>query len=224
MSALLEEASKSPRLSLYVERWQHLLAEERQRRQRFYDETTPEQKAEFINGEVVLQSPARFERINTCKYLLKLLDTFVEHHQLGWVGHEKVLVCLTRNDYEPDLCFFGQEKAAQIRPGQTTYPAPDFIVEILSPATAERDRGVKMDDYAAHGVREYWLVDPDREVVEQYELAGDTYSLRAKQADGTLHSLTVPGFEIPVRAVFDRAENLAALRRLTADTPARQGD
>ena len=40
------------------------------------------------------------------------------------------------------------------------YPAPDFIAEILSPSTDERDRGIKFEDYAAHGVGEYWLLDP----------------------------------------------------------------
>jgi Uma2 family endonuclease len=48
--------------------------------------------------------------------------------------------------------------------------APDFIVEILSPTTIKRDRGVKFDLYEKHGVREYWLVDPDGGYVEVYRL------------------------------------------------------
>ena len=65
-----------------------------------------------------------------------------------------MLVGLTRNDFEPDIVFYGAEKAAALRPDQTTFPPPDLIVEVLSESTEARDRGIKMEDYAAHGVRE----------------------------------------------------------------------
>jgi Uma2 family endonuclease len=80
-------------------------------------------------------------------------------------------------DYEPDI--FG------INPENTTcalvdrlywHGAPDFIVEILSPSTAERDRGVKFDTYEKHGVHEYWLVDPEAQFVEVYILAAGRFS------------------------------------------------
>lgn len=44
--------------------------------------------------------------------------------------------------------------------------APDLVVEILSPSTAHRDRGIKLDLYERSGVRQYWIVDPDRDVVD----------------------------------------------------------
>jgi Uma2 family endonuclease len=116
-----------------------------------------------------------------------------------------------RNDFEPDIVFYRAEKAAAFRREEIIFPPPDLVVEVLAETTEARDRGVKMEDYAAHGVREYWLVDPDREFIEQYDLQGERYALRAKQADGTLQSRIVPGFAVPVRAVFDRALNLEIL-------------
>jgi Uma2 family endonuclease len=216
MSAALDAVIRSPRLPLYVEELTRLLDRERAARSRFRAELTDSQKAEFINGEVLMHSPAKYRHLTCLKHLLKLLDTHVEQMHLGWVGCEKVLVCLTRNDYEPDLVFYGEAKAAQLRPDQTEFPAPDLIVEVLSESTEARDRGIKFEDYASHGVREYWLVDPEKEVIEQYDLAGETYALRIKQADGTLRSDVVPRFTVPVRAIFDRGENLAALQWLTA--------
>ena len=96
------------------------------------------------------------------------------------------------------------------------FPAPDLIAEILSESTEAVDRGIKFDDYAAHGVREYWIVDPDAELIEQYVLDGDVYTLRLKMNSGTLDSRIVPGFETPVRAVFDEQENLTALKQTLA--------
>lgn len=48
------------------------------------------------------------------------------------------------------------------------FGAPDLVVEILSPATANNDRGVKLRHYAAAGVKEYWVVSPLEKTVEVY--------------------------------------------------------
>ena len=100
------------------------------------------------------------------------------------------------------------------------FPAPDFVVEVLSPSTAANDRGVKFDDYAAHGVTEYWIIDPETETVEQYWLAGAGYELAIKARTGELRSFAVPGFVIPVRAIFEDSLNQATLRQLLAATSA----
>ncbi|NJO00879.1 MAG: Uma2 family endonuclease [Bacteroidia bacterium] len=48
------------------------------------------------------------------------------------------------------------------------FPPPDFIIEILSESTEDRDRGIKMIDYALRQVQEYWLIDPEAKALEQY--------------------------------------------------------
>jgi Uma2 family endonuclease len=147
-------------------------------------------------------------------HLSRLLSAYVEAHKLGLVLDEKALVSFSRNDYEPDVLFYRPEKASPIEPGQLLFPVPDFIAEVLSESTAERDRGVKFRDYAAHGVPEYWLVDPQTEMVEQYELAKTGYALRLKSGSGWLRCHAVSGFEIPIRALFDAEENLRVLRQI----------
>src|SRR5437764_14405096 len=116
MTALVEELIRSPRLPEYVEELQRLLAEERARRERFYEAITEDTSAEFINGQVVMQSPATYRHVTVVKLLSMLLHTHVERHGLGYLGSEKMLITLPRNDYEPDICFFGKAKAAQLRP------------------------------------------------------------------------------------------------------------
>lgn len=52
---------------------------------------------------------------------------------------------------------------------------PDLVVEVLSPATAARDRGVKLERYRLYGVPEYWVVDPDQRTIEVWKLARDAH-------------------------------------------------
>ena len=124
-----------------------------------------------------------------------------------------MLIVLTRNDYEPDICFFRAEKAANFTPDQSKFPAPDLAVEVLSESTATVDRGIKFEDYAAHGVGEYWIVDPVAETIEQYLLQEGVYRLAVKVKTGTIASAVVTGFEIPVRAVFDGANSSSHCKR-----------
>lgn len=191
------------------------LQAEKARRQHFYNDITEQEKAEFINGEVIIHSPVRKAHNEASAFLLQLLNPFVRKHQLGFVGYEKIMVSLSRNDYEPDLCFFGNEKAAAFIPEQTLFPAPDLVVEVLSKGTEQNDRGIKYQDYQAHGVGEYWMIDPEQQTVEQYRLnESDRYELILKAGEGSITCAVVPGFRIAIRAIFDETENLRELGRL----------
>ena len=193
-------------------------------RRKFYETITEQEKVEFIAGEIVFQSPARLRHVEASDNLFNLLSFHVKLQKLGMVRHEKLLVSLTRNDFEPDICFFSTEKAKDFRPEQMRFPAPDFVVEVLSESTESRDRGIKKIDYAAHGVREYWIVDPVREHVEVLLLEGRRFRAAATYGGGEIESVVVEGFRIRVRAVFDAETNVAELRRLmeppTADEAA----
>ena len=170
---------------------------------------------EFIYGEIIEEPmPVKKTHLDVVKLLLKLLDTFVQLHVLGYVAYEKALIALERNDYEPDICFFGIAKAADLQPSQTVFPVPDFVVEVLSPESQKRDRVTKFDDYAANGISEYWIIDPQTETIEQYVLDQNRYRLITKTGVGDISSPTIKGFAMPVRAIFDQQENLAALRKM----------
>ena len=116
----------------------------------------------------------------------------------------------------PDVVFFLKKKAVLLEGDQTRFPAPDFAAEVLSTGTRRRDRGVKFEDYAAHGVREYWILDPDARTVEKYVLnALGRYALEKKASgDEELRSEVVTGFKVAANTFFDDRANLAALRRM----------
>jgi Uma2 family endonuclease len=187
---------------------------EREARGKFHERMTEQEKTEFINGEVVLQSPAKLRHVQASDNLFELLSVHVKLNDLGIVRHEKLLISLTRNDFEPDICFFAKERAQSFEPDQMRFPAPDFVVEVLSGSTEARDRGIKMTDYSAHGVREYWLVDPRLEQVEVFVLAHGRFRAVAIYGNGEIQSSVISGFRIRVRGVFDPETKLLELRRL----------
>lgn len=215
VSQALSELLSAPTLPEAFAVIKYRLDVERERRENFYDEITPDMKAEFINGEVIMHSPALARHTAARQRLENLLANFVAVHGLGIVHDEKTLCVFPRNDYEPDVVFFGPAKATEITPDTMRFPPPDFVCEVLSESTEQRDRGVKYEDYQAHGVAEYWIVDPVAESVEQY-VAGKSgaYELRQKSGTGEIASAVIQGFRIPVRALFDEALNLETLRAI----------
>lgn len=216
MEATVVRLARSPRLGMIYRELDALWKAEIRARQEFYDGIEDGVKTEFINGEIIMHSPDRAEHAFARKHLTALLHAYVTANSLGVVGDEKLLVCLTRNDYMPDVVFFGPEKAALIEPGQMRFPAPDLIAEVLSPSTRRRDRGVKFEDYAAHGVAEYWLLDPVEKSVEIFHLnpLGE-YALASKvRGDQEARSTVVKGFKFPARAAFEPEANLAALKKI----------
>lgn len=217
MSALLQELRRSPVLPRIVEDLRRELEVEAAARRRFREEVTEQQKAEFINGEVFMHSPATFRHTRIRSRLERLLDSWVTTRRLGTVLSEKSLVGLTRNDYEPDILFYGPAKAASLEADQLIFPTPDFVVEVLSPSTAHNDRGIKFEDYASHGVQEYLLVAPRPQEIEQYVLRDGRFILKAKlAANARYDSAVIPGFSIPVAAVFDDDACNQTLRELLA--------
>ena len=191
------------------------LEEERKKREKFYNDITDSEKAEFINGEIIIHSPVKKEHNDVTSALHQLIKIYVQKNKLGYVGIEKIMISLTRNDYEPDICFFDKSKSDKFETGQSLFPPPDLVVEVLSKGTSKNDRGVKFEDYQAHSVLEYWIIDPIKKIIEQYRLnENGSYELVLKADNGTLECKAIKGFKIPIEAIFDEAKNLEAVENL----------
>lgn len=215
MDTLLIPLIRSPKLPQYVSELTQLLADEAVARQKFRDWVTPGMKAEFINGEVIVHSPAKFQHNNVRSLIERLLSLHVDARNLGKVQSEKAMVELTRNDYEPDVCFWGNKKSFAFEPDQMLFPPPDLVVEVLSPSTQDVDRGAKFDDYASNDIQEYWIVSPIEREVEQFLLHNGVYRLKVKAGTfDVIRSAVVDGFDVPVAAFFDVPANLQAVADL----------
>lgn len=211
---ILETLKHSPKLPLLLDELNKYWQEEKKRGIQFYNGLNEDTKAEFIDGEIVMHSPT-LDRHNEAVYLLtKLVGTFADINSLGIVRSQKALIQLTRNDYEPDICFFSNKKAKKIHANTLLYPAPDFVVEVLSLSTVKFDKEIKFNDYELHGIEEYWIIDPSKKEVEQYLLIRGKYQLEQKIKSGNIISRVIKGFEIPVKAIFSSKTNLEILKQL----------
>jgi len=213
MKDLVESILAESKAQVIVDEVQERLTAEKKNRQAFYDMAHEHVKAEFVNGEIIIHSPVKKRHSDATGLLLQLLNPYVFLKKLGYVGFEKIMTVFTRNDYEPDLCFFKKETSDHFKEDQSLFPIPDFVVEVLS-TNEKHDRQTKYKDYEEHGVQEYWIVDPKKQIVEQYILKKGKYELALKAKDGKIRSETVQGFVIPIRAIFDKLENLKALRAM----------
>ena len=103
---------------------------------------------------------------------------------------------------QPDLLFVSNERR-RIITAANIQGAPDLVVEILSPATAERDKGYKRTLYAQHGVREYWMVGTDAGTITVLLLGDDGFEVVDTFGEGdTLTSPALAGLSLKVDDVF----------------------
>ena len=104
--------------------------------------------------------------------------------------------------FEPDVFWIRPNGDCSLADKRYWVGAPDLVIEVLSPSTAKRDRGVKFDVYERHGVREYWLIDPEARFVEVYQRADDRFQrLGVYGVEDTFASAAL-GVEVKCAAIF----------------------
>ena len=149
--------------------------------------------ADLIDGEIFMHSPVSIRHARLLNFLDRLLGTYVDRHRLGELFREEVAVRLSsRNVFQPDLAFYRADRNNQVRENHVE-GAPDLVVEVLSPRTADRDIGPKFAEYEQHGAIEYWVLDPETLAHRFYRRGGE---LLVEYADGAskIESRVVPGF------------------------------
>ena len=146
---------------------------------------------EVIGGELyVTPAPTPLHQKIVTR-LIAALDGFCDTHGLGEV-FAPIDVLFGEGDYlTPDLVFVALDRMAIVS-DRAAEAAPDLVVEVLSPTTAMRDRGIKRERYARFGVIEYWIVDIQRSRVERYMLQNEP-DRPAEMATDTLDWQPVAG-------------------------------
>ena len=166
--------------------------------------TTPDDKRyQLLDGDLILapSSTTRHQKISGRMYLA--LEQFTTSRELGQVFYAPTDVVFANEDVaQPDLLFVSNARAGIVT-SASIQGAPDLVVEILSPGTARYDRGYKLTLYGRHGVREYWLVDPEAESVEVLTLGETGLAPTATYRRGdTLASPLLAGLALDLAPVF----------------------
>ena len=163
---------------------------------------TPEdgKRYEVINGQLFVTPPPVPEDHQRPSMRLSIhVGSYVYEHHLGELFAAPVGVVLDdENGLQPDLVYISRERLDLIS-RRGIEGAPDLVVEILSPSTRSRDRGVKLRRYAAAGVPHYWIVDPRTRTLEAYRLGERSYELTGKYGPGEVFRPELfPGLEVPI--------------------------
>jgi Uma2 family endonuclease len=135
------------------------------------------ERAELIDGELYMMAPPNFIHQKLVHQFDKHIGNYVDEQG----GSCEVIpapfaVFLDKDDktyVEPDISVICDKKKLDEK---GCHGAPDWIVEIVSPATQRMDYGVKLFKYRTAGVREYWIVNPLKKTVQTYVFGEEEYS------------------------------------------------
>ena len=161
---------------------------------------------ELIDGEHYVTASPNLKHQQVLLNLTLLIGTWLDSRPIGRMFFAPFDVVFTNFDVvEPDLLYLSNQRMVEVATPQHVRGAPELVVEVASPSTRSRDETIKRRLYERNGVSEYWVVDPDIDVVRVYR-RGDEGFARAmelrRDADDVLVTPLLPGLELALARIF----------------------
>lgn len=132
------------------------------------------QRAELIDGQIYYMAPPSRTHQRIILALSRIIAEYIESNNGSCeVDIAPFAVFLNEDDknyVEPDISVICDKRKLTDK-GCTG--APDWIIEIVSPGSRRMDYSVKLFKYRTAGVREYWIVDPEKNRIIVYDLEYD---------------------------------------------------
>ena len=168
-----------------------------------YKHTPEDKRYELLDGELIMVPAPRTGHQRTSREIEFALHAFITENDLGEVFDAPYDVVLSDTDVvQPDLLFVSKERSHIINEDNIR-GAPDLVIEVLSPSTAQRDRTLKRTLYALHGVPEYWQADTDAKIAMVLTLEDGDYKVAGIYGEGqTLVSPMLLGFTLEIDRIF----------------------
>ena len=151
---------------------------------------------ELWDGEIVMSPTPIPNHQRIVARFYKLMDEFVAGRKLGEVFVSPLDVILTqRRVVQPDIFFISKSRLNLVT--DRVRCVPDLVVEVISQGSWKRDRVEKKGLYEQHGVREYWIIDPEAQTIEVFSLERGAFKLTSKAELGeTASSKLLSGFAL----------------------------
>jgi Uma2 family endonuclease len=180
---------------------------------------------EWVDGEVISYIPTTPRHQKIVTILVTLLRSYVYALNLGEIlpAPVEVKLCPGGPSREPNVLFFGREKAVQLT-DKRFEGAPDLVVEVVSPGSATIDRVEKFLEHEQAGVGEYWFIDPrPRKQQADFYVPNETgrFAEADLEADGVYHSRLIPGFRLRLDWLWqpEEVDVVRVLAELLAHAP-----
>jgi Uma2 family endonuclease len=158
---------------------------------------------EWVNGVVIAMSPVSIPHDQLGRFLATLFTVMLESTTGGMVLQDPVVM---KTDpalpgRQPDIQVILPDRLHLLQTNQVAGPA-NLVVEIVSPESGPRDRGVKFIEYEKGGVLEYWIIDPLRREPLFYVRGEDGLFHSRPPVDGVYTSVILPQLKLPVELLW----------------------
>ncbi len=133
------------------------------------------ERVELIDGEVVMSPSPIDPHQDAVLAAAALLKQAAPHGKTKIAPLDVYIDGI--NVVQPDVFWISDSNTTCILvDNKYWHGAPDLVIEVLSPSTAERDYGVKFELYQQHGVREYWVMDVTALFVQIFRLENGKFA------------------------------------------------
>ena len=154
------------------------------------------QRHELIDGEHYVTASPNMKHQRVSGNLHFLIRAWLEQHHVGQIFYAPFDVVFTRFDVvEPDLLYMSHARAQDVLTAANVQGVPELVIEIGSPSTRKRDETIKRRLYEREGVSEYWVVDPDLDVIRVYARVGESFGRARELSAEAGDVLTTPLLE-----------------------------
>jgi Uma2 family endonuclease len=167
-------------------------------------EDPPGVRLELVNGEVAVSPSLTPDHSNAVVQIIFILEQHNRANKLGELYQDVDTILDRFNVRRPDVLFYFKNRIHLVGKKAMEGP-PDLAIEVVSPSSIEIDREDKFAQYSQAGVSHYWIVDPQNQSIEAWELENGKYISRGRAQGASIIKLPpFPNLEIPLSELWRR--------------------
>ena len=161
---------------------------------------------ELWDGELIMSPSPSFYHQEIVLRFYEVLAGWVRQRHLGKVVVSPIDMVLSQaRCVQPDVAFISNERLSIVQ--RVIHGAADLVAEVISEGERQRDRIDKCDLYEQHGVKEYWIIDPEPQTVDVLHLESNQYRLVGRWRNGEMaSSALLAGFTVSATGLFTGEE------------------